>query len=205
MKKIVVFGSTGNTGLCAVEAAVNKGIAVRAFLRDPAKLPEELKSKVEVIKGDVLEPDSVSNAIDGTDGVVIALGTRDSLQPTSDLSEGTKNIIEAMRAKNVNKVSACLSAFLFYEADKVPPRFIPLTKDHRRMYDELKACGLNWVAVFPPHISNDPSREVIIEVNPEKSPGRSVSKHDLGKLLVDALDEEKYCQCVIGLCNVPQQ
>lgn len=127
---------------------------MRAFLRDPAKLPEELKPKVEVIKGDVLEPDSVSNAIEGTDGVIIALGTRESLEPTSDLSEGTKNIIEAMRAKNVNKVSACLSAFLFYDADKVPPRFIPLTNDHRRMFEELKSSGLNWVAVFPPHISS---------------------------------------------------
>ncbi|XP_050664039.1 flavin reductase (NADPH) [Leptidea sinapis] len=202
--KIVIFGSTGMTGLCAVEAALKKGYEVRAFVRDASKLPEDLRSKVEVVLGDVLEFDSVTNAVDGTDGVVIALGTRGCLDPTSDMSEGTKNIVDAMRAKNVNNVSACISAFLFYDEDKVPERFIPLTKDHRRMYEELKGCGLNWIGVFSPHISDDPSRDIIVEVNPEKSPGRAISKHDLGKFLVDSLTEPKYYKAVIGLCNVPK-
>lgn len=87
------------------------------------------------------------------DAVVIALGTRNSLSPTSDLSEGTINIIDAMRAKSVKTVSACLSAFLFYEPDKVPPRFNDLNDDHKRMFEEIKNSGLDWIAVFPPHIS----------------------------------------------------
>lgn len=108
---------------------------------------------MEVFKGDFLEPDSVFNAIEGTDGVVIAIGTRGNLDPTSDMSEGTKNIIEGMRAKNVKTVSACISAFLFFEMDKVPPIFTEVTKDHKRMYEALKESGLNWIAVFAPHIS----------------------------------------------------
>ncbi|KAG6441999.1 hypothetical protein O3G_MSEX002122 [Manduca sexta] len=187
MKKIVVFGSTGAIGLCAVEAALKKGFSVRAFVRDPAKLPEDLKSKVEVFEGNVLEPDSVQDAVEGTEGVVIALGTRNNLAPTSDLSEGTKNIIEAMRAKNVKNVSACISAFLFYEADKVAPIFVDITADHKRMYTALKESPLNWVAVFPPHFT-----------------GRTISKIDLGTFLVDALDEPKYYKAVIGICNVPK-
>ncbi|XP_022126729.1 flavin reductase (NADPH) [Pieris rapae] len=202
--KVVIFGSTGMTGVCAVEAALKKGYEVRAFVRDPSKLPEDLRSKVEVVKGDVLEADSVTNAIEGTDGVVIALGTRGNLDPTSDMSEGTKNIVDAMRAKNVKVVSACISAFLFYDDDKVPERFISLTKDHKRMYEELKGSGLDWIAVFSPHISDEPSRDIIVEVNPEKSPGRAVSKHDLGRFLVDSLTDSKYYKTVIGLCNVPK-
>ncbi|CAH2244841.1 flavin reductase (NADPH) [Pararge aegeria] len=205
MKKIVIFGATGMTGLCAVEAALKKGLEVRAFVRDPSRLPDDIKDKVDVFQGDFLEPDSVMNAIEGTDGVVIAIGTRGSLDPTSDMSEGTKNIVEGMRAKNVKNVSACISAFLFYEMDKVPPRFVEVTKDHKRMFIELKESGLNWIAVFSPHISDDPSRDIIVEVNPEKSPGRCISKYDLGKFLVDSLTQEEYYKAVIGLCNVPQQ
>ncbi|CAG9565723.1 unnamed protein product [Danaus chrysippus] len=204
MNKIVVFGSTGMTGRSVVEAALKQGLQVRAFVRDPSKLPEELKSQVEVFKGDVLEPDSVVNAVEGMDGVVIALGTNGNLDPTSDLSEGTKIIIDAMRMKHVKNVSACVSAFLFYEPEKVPPRFHAITKDHRRMYEALKDSGLNWVTVFPPHISDDPSRDIIVEINPEKSPGRCISKYDLGKLLVDALSQEKYYKSILGVCNVPQ-
>ncbi|XP_072929656.1 flavin reductase (NADPH) [Epargyreus clarus] len=204
MKKIVIFGATGMTGLCAVEAAVKKGLEVRAFVRDPSKLPEELKEKVEIFKGDVLEPDSVANAVEGTDGVVVALGTRSNLDPTSDMSEGMKHIVDAMRAKNVKPVSVCISAFLFYEPEKLPPRFVDITNDHKRMHQELSESGLNWVAVWPPHISDEPSREIIVEVNPEKSPGRAISKYDLGTFLVDSISEPKYYKSIIGICNVPK-
>ncbi|KPI92097.1 Flavin reductase [Papilio xuthus] len=205
MKKIVIFGSTGMTGLCAVEAAVKKGFQVRAFLRDPQKLTDNLKDKVEIFKGDVLEPDSVTNAVEGTDGVVVVLGTRSCLDPTSDLSEGLKNILEAMRAKNVKTISTCLSAFLFYEPDKVPPKFQHLTNDHRRMYEALKETSMNWVAVFPPHISEEPSCETIIQINPQKSPGRAISKWNLGEFLVNALTEPKYYGNVVSLCDAPKQ
>ncbi|CAK1583957.1 unnamed protein product [Parnassius mnemosyne] len=75
MKKIVIFGSTGMTGLCAIEAALKKGLQVRAFVRDPVRIPDHLKDKVEAYKGDVLKPDSVANAVESTDGVVVTLGT----------------------------------------------------------------------------------------------------------------------------------
>ncbi|CAH0400647.1 unnamed protein product [Chilo suppressalis] len=205
MKSVVIFGSTGMTGLCALEAAVKKGLSVRAFVRDPAKVPESLRDKVEVIEGNVLEPDSVAEAVEGVDGVVVALGTRNNLDPTSDMSEGTKNIIDAMRANNVKKISVCLSAFLFYDDDKVPPRFAALNEDHKRMYQVLKDSSLDYVAVFPPHIAEEPSREIVVQVNPKTSPGRSISKWDLGSFLVDSLSESKYYKSVIGIANPPKQ
>lgn len=131
----------------------NLGLQVRAFVRNPALIPEHLKDKVEIFQGNVLEPDSVVNAVEGMDGVVIILGTRNNLDPTTDMSEGTKNILEAMREKNVRKVSACMSAFLFYEPDKVPPRMNNVNDDHKRMFEALKESGLDWIAAFPPHIA----------------------------------------------------
>jgi hypothetical protein len=47
------------------------------------------------------------------------------------------------------------AAFLFYEPEKVPARFHDLNADHQRMLDSLKASGLNWVAVLPPHLTGD--------------------------------------------------
>jgi biliverdin reductase / flavin reductase len=129
------------------------GLQVRAFTRDPANVPAHLRDKVEIVEGNVLEPDSVADAVDGMDGVVVALGTRNSLDPTTDMSEGTKNIIDAMRERNVKTISVCLSAFLFYAPDKVPPRFNNLNDDHKRMYEVLKQSPLDYIAVYPPHIA----------------------------------------------------
>ncbi|KAM3959291.1 flavin reductase (NADPH) [Aphomia sociella] len=208
MKKIVIFGSTGMTGLCALEAAVKKesGLSVRVFVRDPAKVPEHLRDKVEIVQGDVVkDPKAVQDAVDGVDGVVVILGTRNCLAATTDMSVGTKHILEAMVAKNVKPVSVCLSAFLFYEPEKVPKAFVDLNEDHKRMFELLKTSSVDWIAVFPPHIADEPSRELIIEVNPKQTPARSVSKWDLGQFFVDSLSEPKYYKSVIGIANAPKK
>lgn len=129
------------------------GLNVRAFVRDPSKLPDHLRNSVEVVQGNVLEYKDVLNAIKGVTGVVVVLGTRNDLKPTTDLSEGMKNIVRAMEELNVEIVSVCLSAFLFFEPEKVPPMFKDINADHQREFDVLKASGLKYIAVFPPHIA----------------------------------------------------
>lgn len=126
---------------------------MRAFVRDPAKLPDHLRNAVEVVKGDVLNYTDVLNAVKNTTAVVVVLGTRNDLSPTTVLSQGMNNIIKAMKEENVEIVSVCLSAFLFYEPEKVPPMFKELNSDHQRQFDAIKASGLKYIAVLPPHIA----------------------------------------------------
>lgn len=201
MKKIAIFGATGMTGLCSLEAALKQGLEVSALLRDPQRLPNEYHSKVEIIEGDVLKLADVKKAIDGKDGVVVALGTRNDLAPTTVMSEGMKNIVTAMKEANVSVVSVCLSAFLFYDPTKVPPMFHAINEDHQRMYNVLKDSGLNYIAVWPPHIAADaPASEYKIQY--DASPGRQISKHDLGTFLVEALTKPEHYKKVVGIANV---
>lgn len=79
MNRIVVFGATGNTGLCALNSAVNKGLNVRAFVRDTEKVPANIRDKVETIVGDVTNAEQVSKAVSNRDAVVVVLGTRNDL------------------------------------------------------------------------------------------------------------------------------
>lgn len=108
---------------------------------------------MEVVKGDVLEYKDVLNAVKNVSAVVVVLGTGNDLSPTNVMSDGIKNIVQAMKELNVEIVSVCLSAFLFYDNNKVPQIFKDLTADHQRMFDVLKSSGLKYVACFPPHIS----------------------------------------------------
>jgi len=200
IKKIVIFGSTGNTGLCAVRAAVNAGLSVRAFVRNPDLMSDDLTPSVELVEGDVTNAEQVDAAVEGQDGVVILLGTRNVLKPTTVMSDGTKNILNAMSKHNVQPVSACLSAFLFWEASKIPPQFAEVNADHERMLAVLRDCDRQWVAVLPPHIADEPGTgnySVLVE----KSPGRKISKHDLGEFMVKALSLPEYRGQRVGLAN----
>lgn len=201
MMQIVIFGATGNTGLCALNSAVKRGLDVRVFVRDEAKIPAELKDKVEIIVGDVTDPDQVSKAIQGRDGVTVALGTRNNLSPTTVLSQGMKNIINGMKMHNVELVSVCLSAFLFFKPEAVPVIFKDLNADHQRMFDIVKESGLKWIAILPPHIADIPSSKYTVKH--DESPGRVISKHDLGAFLVESLVRTQHYQKVCGIATVP--
>lgn len=172
---------------------------MRAFVRDPDKLPDHLRNSVEVVKGDVLNYTDVLKAVKNVTGVVVVLGTRNDLKPTTDLSEGLKNIIKAMKELNVEIVSVCLSAFLFYELEKVPVMFKDLNADHQRMFDLIKSSGLKFVAVLPPHIADLPGEDY--EIKFDESPGRVISKYALGKFFIDCLTQPVYYGKVCGICN----
>lgn len=52
---------------------------MRALARDPSKFPEEVKAKIEVVQGDVLNYEDVRKTVEGVDGAVIVLGTRNDV------------------------------------------------------------------------------------------------------------------------------
>lgn len=70
-------------------------------------MPNELKPKI--IKGDALNESNVDEAVKGQDAVLIVLGTRTVLDPTTVMSDGTNNILKAMSNHGVKKVVCCLS------------------------------------------------------------------------------------------------
>uniref|UniRef100_A0A182JTA9 Conserved oligomeric Golgi complex subunit 1 n=1 Tax=Anopheles christyi TaxID=43041 RepID=A0A182JTA9_9DIPT len=200
MQKIVFFGGTGMTGQCAVRYALQKGLTVRLLVRNEATVPEDFKEKVELVKGDVTNVDDVKKAVAGQELVCVVLGTRNDLKPSTAMSDGMSNIITAMKEASLKKFSVCLSSFLFMDADKVPAIFVNINGEHRRMLETVKGCGLEYRAVLPPHIADEPQAKFATAY--DKSPGhsRSISKLDLGQFLVDCLYDEAHSAKVIGIC-----
>lgn len=73
--KLLVFGASGGTGSRLVQQALEQGHMVTAFARDPAKILVT-HANLRVVRGDILDSDSVDAAVAGQDGVLSALGTR---------------------------------------------------------------------------------------------------------------------------------
>jgi putative NADH-flavin reductase len=73
--KLLVFGATGGTGARLVQQALQQGHVVTAFARDPRKI-DPARDNLRVVRGDVLQPDTVEPAVAGQEAVLSALGTR---------------------------------------------------------------------------------------------------------------------------------
>lgn len=200
IKNVAIFGATGMTGLATLPQAVSAGYNVTVLVRDPAKLPPDHKAS-RVVVGDVLNKADVRTTMEGQDAVIIILGTRSDLSPTTMMSEGTKNILEAMIGRGISKVVGCMSAFLLWDRSKVPPRLVPVTEDHDRMHTVLKTSGLDYVAVMPPHIADELPLTERYTVTENALKGRAISKHDLGHFFVKCLSTSEWNGKTVGVCG----
>ena len=72
-KPIVVFGGTGHYGQKVVKKLLDKGQPVRVLSRNARKAKALLGQEVECIEGDVCDPGSVQNILQGAGGIVVSL------------------------------------------------------------------------------------------------------------------------------------
>ncbi len=71
--KLVLFGATGVIGSRILNEALRRGHVVTAVLRDPTRF-DVTGLQVQVVKGDVLDPTSVAEAVRNHDAVLSAIG-----------------------------------------------------------------------------------------------------------------------------------
>lgn len=69
---ILVTGATGRTGSEVVRALLDKGGAVRAFVRDPDKAQRLFGDAVELTVGDFADPASVQASLEGVEQVFLS-------------------------------------------------------------------------------------------------------------------------------------
>ena len=108
---IVLTGGTGFVGRHLVAALVGPGRtgpkALRCLVRDPSRAAHLAESGVELVRGDVTDPASVAEAIDGaTEAVIHLVGILAEPRGSSFSKihvEGTRNVVEACLARGVER------------------------------------------------------------------------------------------------------
>jgi uncharacterized protein YbjT (DUF2867 family) len=83
--RVLVTGATGYIGGRLVPALLARGHEVRALARNPAKLDERpWRDEVEVVRGDVFDPESLDRACDGVDAVYYLIHSMDGQDGFAD-------------------------------------------------------------------------------------------------------------------------
>jgi uncharacterized protein YbjT (DUF2867 family) len=99
---LLVIGATGPLGREIVWSALAANHNVTALVRDPEKAG--FPAAVKLAPGDVLRPGSLADAMRGQGGVISSLGSKISFKPMTLLSDGTRNLVDAMRAAGVRRL-----------------------------------------------------------------------------------------------------
>ncbi|RUT05183.1 epimerase [Dulcicalothrix desertica PCC 7102] len=72
---ILVAGATGGVGQLTVAKLLEKNLKVRALTRNPAKVQTMFDNRVEIAEGDILNPDSLHNAVSNVKYILCCTGT----------------------------------------------------------------------------------------------------------------------------------
>jgi len=161
--KLAIFGASGGTGRQLVEQALRQGHEVKALVRDPVRLPIT-HARLLTVPCDVLDTHAVLSAVRGSDAVLSALGVI-SRAPTTVLSDAIRNIIQGMRACNLQRL-ICESSHGVGQSRLmrgalydwlVVPLFVKGTfEDKERQEAYIKDSGLEWVIVHPTRLTHGP-------------------------------------------------
>lgn len=99
-------GATGYIGGRLIPRLLDRGFAVRALARNPDKLSGvEWRDRVEVVKGDLDDVDSLRNAFDGIDVVyylVHSMGTESNFVEAE--ARSARNVVEAASQAGVKRI-----------------------------------------------------------------------------------------------------
>lgn len=102
---IVITAPTGNIGHQVLDHVLTGDQPVRVIVRDPAKLPADVRDRVEVIQGSHGDPRVVTRAFDGADALFWLLPPDPHAASVDEAFVGfTRPAAEAMRGQGVRRV-----------------------------------------------------------------------------------------------------
>jgi putative NADH-flavin reductase len=159
--KLVVFGSTGGLGKQIVNQALAEGHEVTAFARNPLAIDVN-HALLKVFQGDVSDPKSVEDVIEGKDAVISALGVGSSWRSHGLMEQSMPIIARAMERQLVDRL--IFTSGIVRKLDQVS--FLPRTimrimlsdqiRDKRAGEVLLRKSKVEWTLIYPTILTNGP-------------------------------------------------
>jgi uncharacterized protein YbjT (DUF2867 family) len=204
--KAFVAGATGETGRRIVQELVARNIPVRALVRDVQKAKAILPPDAELVAGDVLQPENLAAALGDSTVLLCATGARPSFDPTGPYKvdfEGTKNLVDAAKAKGIEHfilVSSMCTSQLFH-----PLNLFWLILVWKKQAEEyIQKSGLTYTIVRPGGLKNEDNSDAIIMQSVDTLFEGSLPRQKVAQVCVEALFEPAARNKIVEIIAKPE-
>jgi putative NADH-flavin reductase len=198
---ILIVGATRGIGRQLLEQALASGHAVTALVRNPQRLAIQ-HERLKVIKGDILDSDSVARAMTGQEAVCCTIGVKAPWIRITVFSEGTKNLLQAMNKTGVKRL-ICVTGIgagdskghggFLYDYIFLPLLLKPIYADKDRQESLIKASNVDWTIVRPGFLTNGPLTKNYRKLTDmtEVTAGW-ISRADIAHFILEELESKQY-------------
>jgi putative NADH-flavin reductase len=205
--KVLIVGATGGLGMEMLRRAPERGHEATALARDPSTVQGQ-DERLRAVRGDVLDPASVESAVRGQDAVLSALGTPNPRKPSTLLSEGTKNLVDAMKRNGVERL-VCVTILgtgdsgrhgsLFYKLFVLGYFVKHMLEDKERQEVVIRQSGLEWTIVRPPRYTDEPESGNYRVITDSGGRIGKIGRKDLAGFMLDQLDDTSHVRRAVAV------
>jgi uncharacterized protein YbjT (DUF2867 family) len=214
--KVLVLGSTGGSGMAAVQELLAAGHEVTAFSRRAESLAIR-HPRLRLVNGDALNGRDVERAVTGQNAVVVTLGISENAlrvrlfgparTPRDVRSAGTANVIAAMHQHGVRKLVVQTSYGVGETRERLrwlDRMFFKLILAPQIADTEIQNCavaesGLDWVNVQPVHLTDGKEDEMPFISVAGDTARLQVSRKSVGRFLAHAVDSPAFVGKTVAL------
>ena len=170
-------------------------------MRDPSRFPVP-RPNLRVIRGDILDQSSVEGAIKGQEAVCIVIGIPPTRKPVTVFSQGTRNVIDAMKRSGVGRL-VCVTGIgagdsrghggFLYDHVVQPLLLKTNYADKEEQEAIVRASGVAWTVVRPGFLTNGPRTgryRVITDMTGVRA--RKISRADVADYLLKEIKMGAY-------------
>jgi putative NADH-flavin reductase len=203
--KLIIFGATGGTGQQVVTQALAQGHSVTVFVRRPEAVTTQ-HANLTIVQGDITDAAVVAGAVAGHEVVLSALGTRGG---PSALVEGTRNILEALKAHGVQR-SLWVSSFGagdslqqmgWLSQTLIVKGFLRKAIQEKNAQEQIiMASDGDWTIARPGGLTDGPLTGTYRVTGPGDRVGRpAISRADVADFILKNLTNDRYVRKAVGL------
>ncbi len=204
--KAFVAGATGQTGRRIVQELVKRQIPVRALVRDLDKAREILPSETQLVVGDVLKAESLTTALGDSTVLVCATGASPTFDPTAPYKvdyEGTKNLVDAAKAKGIEH-------FVFVSSLCVSQLFHPLNLFwlilvwKKQAEEYIQKSGLTYTIVRPGGLKNEDNSDRVVMSAADTLFDGSIPRQKVAQVCIEALFQSAARNKIVEIVAKPE-
>lgn len=166
-KNYLIAGATGKTGRIIVEKLLDRGVNPKVLVRNQDLAKNLFGNQVDIVVGDVRQPESLLAAMENMDTVISAIGTRTPVGkncPKRVDYEGVVNLVEASIASKIQRF-ILISSISVTHANHPMNCFGRILEWKLMGENALRDSGLSYAIIRPGGLveSSDGQKSLVVD------------------------------------------
>lgn len=199
MKKVVVFGASGETGKYIVRKLNSfNDVELTVFVRKPSKLDGMNLTNAKVIQGDALNENDVKKAMEGQDVLIGSL--------EGDVLTMAKNIVTVLKETSVQRIIWITGMGIHHEIKGIRGKMLGILAKTRPDYieaaDTIAACDAVTTLLRCPGIQDGENEEYYLSQEGEQPRNKNIDRAGIAKCMADMIfDDSLGANESLGITN----